>query len=63
MDEQEIRQAIKDKMLYDYVANHYYEMSKEQLKELLLNAIWVGTTNNDLFYDELLEELDDRDFF
>jgi hypothetical protein len=29
--------ACDSNSLYDYVANHYYEMTKEQLKELFIN--------------------------
>lgn len=41
--------------LYDYVANEYYKMSDEDLKEIALNAIYVA--NND---KEIINELLDR---
>lgn len=65
--EQEIRKAILDGNLYDYVADNYYSMSKEQLKELILNLDWVATRNlrcaEKDFYKELDQELADRDFY
>ena len=34
--------------LYDYVANNYYKLSKEELTELLLNVIYELEGRNDL---------------
>ena len=68
MDTKELRKALHDGTFYDYVANHYYEMTKDQLKELILNLDWVATENmNDNqakeFYQNVEEELENRDFF
>lgn len=68
MDTKELRKALHDGTFYDYVANHYYEMTKDQLKELILNLDWVATAHmNDNqikeFYQNVEEELENRDFF
>lgn len=39
--EQEIIQAIKEDKLYDYVANNFYKMSKEHLRDLILEIIYM----------------------
>ena len=35
MDTKELRKALHDGTFYDYIAEHYYEMTKDQLKELI----------------------------
>ena len=53
---EDLIQLRKDnKGLYDYVANNYYEMSQEELKEIALDAIYVA--NND---SQIINELTDR---
>lgn len=39
--EQEIIQAIKDNNLYDYISNNYWKMSKEHLRDLILEIIYM----------------------
>ncbi len=68
MDTKELRKALHDGTFYDYVANHYYEMTKDQLKELILNLDWVATSGRyynqeEEFYKTVEEELENRDFF
>ena len=55
----ELIQLRKDnKGLYDYVANNYYKMSQEELKEIALDAIYVA--NNDAkIIDEYTERMDE----
>ena len=56
----------REDLNYDYIANHYYEMSNWELKELLLSSIHVALNNlksENEFYKLLIEELDDREFF
>lgn len=49
--------------LYDYVANNYYKLGKEELKELALNAIYVAE-NDAQIVAEILErnELVEEDY-
>lgn len=66
--EKEFIEALHTGRLYDFVAEHYWEMTKEELKELVLNLEWVATTdltNSEVeeFYKSLEEELENRDFF
>lgn len=64
----ELRESLKNGSFYDYIANNYYSMTKDQLKELILNLDWVATECMDDdevkgFYGKLEDELDNRDFF
>lgn len=43
--EQEIIQAIKKDKLYGYIANNFYKISKEHLRDLILEIIYM------FFYD------------
>ena len=43
--EQEIIQAIKEDRLYDYITNNFYKMSKEHLRDLILEIIYM------IYYD------------
>lgn len=43
--EQEIIQAIKEDKLYDYITNNFYKMSKENLRDLILEIIYM------IYYD------------
>lgn len=42
MREEILEEIKKCSGLYGYVANNYYKLTKEELKELLLNAIYVA---------------------
>ena len=37
--EQEIIQAIKKGKIYDYIANNFYKISKEDLRDLLFEVL------------------------
>lgn len=43
--EQEIIQAIKKGKIYDYIANNFYKISKEDLRDLILEIIYM------IYYD------------
>lgn len=43
--EKEIIQAIKKGKLYDYIANNFYKISKEDLRDLVLEIIYM------IYYD------------
>ena len=61
-----IKKALKDQTLCDFVASHYYEMSKEQLKAIIVELVCAAhmfISNIDRFYDEVEDELEDREFF
>ena len=51
------------KGLYDYVANNYYRMSVEELKEIALDAIFVADKDNEIIneYIDRMEESIDTD--
>lgn len=46
-------QATNKNRLYDYIANHYNDMSKYELKEVLLAVLGVG-------YDQCHGEADEK---
>lgn len=39
--EKEILKAIEEDWLYDFVANNYYKMSKEELRDLILEIYYI----------------------
>lgn len=39
--EKEIMQAIKEDRLYDFIANHYWEMEKEVARDLLMEIYYA----------------------
>lgn len=39
--EKEIIQAIKEDRLYDFIANHYWEIKPEMLKDLILEIYYI----------------------
>ena len=65
-------QATEKGQLYDYIAEHYYEMSKDDLKEVLLAVLGVGYdqcgvgANRDeeeaAYHQLIVEELGNRYF-
>lgn len=63
-----LAQATEKGRLYDYIAEHYYEMSAYELKEVLLAVLGVGYDSCKGEADEkeyarlLTEELANRDF-
>lgn len=61
-------QAANNNRLYDYIANHYHEMSKWDLKEVLLATLGVcydkccGDEDEEALMELITEELADRSF-
>ena len=51
---EEILKACKDGTLYDFIANNYWNMSKEELKDVCLEAIYLA--GNDKEIGENLKE-------
>lgn len=39
--EREILQAIREDRLYDYIANNYYKISQEKLKDIILEIYYI----------------------
>ena len=66
-----IKNALEHQSLCDYVASHYWEMSKEQLKAIVVELVCaahnaIGYKNTHLiniFYGEVEDELEERGFF
>ena len=50
--------AIEEGCLYDYVANHYWEMTKEELKDVLIEVIYSCQKPSDI--DSISESLEER---
>ena len=63
--EQEIIQAIKEDRLYDFIANNYWKIDREILKDLILEIYYMlryerveeTEENIELFKDNLIESL------
>lgn len=56
MENKEILEGLK-KASYDFIANNYYKLSKEQLKDILLEYIYVTDTEAE---EEAIENLAER---
>lgn len=37
-----MKKAVMDGNLYDFIADNYYQLSKEDLKEIILNLVFDG---------------------
>ena len=66
---EELIKAISENRLYDYIANHYHEMSTYELKEVLLAVLGVcydkccGDADEEALMELIMDELvDARDF-
>lgn len=57
---EEIIEAIENDTLYDFVANNYYAMGHEELKEVLLNVIYVYMNANETKKAQLIQEIKER---
>ena len=69
MNEEELKKALKEGSLFDYIANNYHDASKWELKEIILAILGVVYDNRasdedyDAFQKKVLEELHNRSFF
>ena len=55
---EEFLKAIEGNRAYDFVAQNYYKMSDEELKDIALEALYAVMESNDL--DSVADELRDR---
>lgn len=51
-------EALNSDRLYDYIANHYWEMAKEELKDVLLEVIYSCQKRSGI--DSISESLEER---
>lgn len=63
---EQLKEAVSNHNIYDFIANNYWQMSKEELKDIILEldfAIYSVVKNEKLkndIYDEIDENLADR---
>lgn len=58
MELKKVLDAIKQDLLYDFVARHYNELTKEELKDLVLElsyALYVHKLSDNVILEELTE--------
>lgn len=55
---EEFLKAIEENRTYDFVAQNYYKMSDEELKDIALEALYAVIESNDL--ESVADELRDR---
>lgn len=55
---EEFLKAIEDGRVMDFVANNYYKMSDEDLKDIAIEALYAVIESNDL--ESVADELKDR---
>ena len=53
MGEKEILQAIKNNNLYGFIANNYYQIKPEKLKDIILELYFITTEEFDIKNTEL----------
>lgn len=56
----QVMQAIEEGRLYDFIADNYWNMSKEELKDVLLEVIWSNISNEEENKIYLLGNLAER---
>ena len=62
-DKKDLLAALKEGEGYDYIADHYWEMSKEDLKDVALELIWLiqdEMGDKVSAFDPAIDELKDR---
>ena len=66
-DQKDLIQAFREGNAYDYVATHYWEMSKEELKDVILETLWHAAEAIDKGYLKeitmlrlIADEIEDR---
>lgn len=45
---------------YDFISNNYYKMSKDELKDIIKELLYVIHTTNKNEHDEMLESVGDE---
>ena len=58
--EKEIIQAIKEDRLYDFIANHYWEIDREILKDLMLEIYYIFRYETSLEIEEDFSETHEK---
>lgn len=62
MENEEIMEGLKNpKHAYDFICNNYWKMSKEDLKNIAKELIYILTANENEYteeYNEFLENLE-----
>lgn len=63
MDYEEIIKAIRNDKLYDFIANNFYKMDKEQLRDIILELYYMirydyvyGNDNDEKILNENIVE-------
>lgn len=59
----ELRKAIEKEELYEFLSQESHNLSKEDLITLCKELVWAIPKETSLFYNEVLNELDDRLFY
>jgi len=61
----EMRAAVKDDKFFDFIANKYYELDKEDLKQIIMEMDWFIYTESPRIQREaeqyMLEALEEDD--
>jgi len=57
---EETLKAIEEGRLYDFIADNYYRLTKDELKDILLEVIWSNISNEEENKQYLLGNLAER---
>ena len=69
MNRQQLKEAIDNNCLYDFIANNYNMMTREELKEVLLAVLGIcydrcfGKNAEKMLMLDIEKELCNREFF
>ena len=69
MERSKLRKALKENRLWDFLANEYWNCSKDELKEIILALLGVmydnctDETDINVMLDLIDRELEEREFF
>ena len=58
--EKEIIRAIKEDRLYDFIANNYWRIKPEMLKDLILEIYYMFRYETDLDIEENFKEINEN---
>ena len=58
--EKEIIEAIKEDRLYDFIANHYWEIDRAVMRDLILEIYYILRYERTIEEEESIENLKDN---
>ena len=59
---EQLKEAVSNHNIYDFIANNYWKMSKEELKDIILELDFTiySVVKNETLKNSIYEELDEN---